>query len=442
MNRNSTLIGLFCLLSILQSNTSSAINYVDNGSSTNYALNTGDSLHIASGTYTGTITSFSTGAKISVAFAAIFQPAAISFPNVRGTIYVYGTFRMSADFRTNTGFRIYNYGVVSINGNTIMSGSTQLWMNSYGALMNLNGDISLTNDNSIVNQGTINFGANLTMTGTTSIINKLNINVAGNYQNNGAVLTNQGKFYVNGAINFNSGLVYNHCRMIAESGIYNTSGQLFNYGFLWSKSSPGTGALVNSGTITNGPGSVILAISLNNTGTINGGGYMHFTGVTTTTNSGTTGAAGITADTIRMFDASRSNVLTIYDNQTGTVYPNVKFQAFSGLDSNKAYFGGCSMEMVSQIPLAVNWNHFFVTLNDKTPSLDWSAKADEGTRFEIQRSYDGKNFQTIDLVIANNATGYKYNDLNVNTKSAIVYYRILAVETTGTQKFSETRTVR
>ncbi len=445
MNRNSTLIGLSCLVAVFQYNSLSATIYNDNGTATTYTLVAGDSLHIASGTYTGTIASFATGAKISVAHGATFQPAAMSFPNVRGTIYVYGTFKMTTQLRTNSDFRIHNYGLVWVTSTTLMSGSGQQWTNYFGATMNLDGNVSMTNDNSIYNQGSINCGADLTMTGATSLTNRLFVTINGNYLNNGGILTNLGRFYTKGSITFNNGLamIYNYCRMIAETGIYNTTGHLYNYGFVWSKSSPGTGVLVNSGNIINGPGAVILAISLNNTGTITGSGYLYFTGTTTTTNSGTTGVNGVTSDTIRMYDASRANLATIYDNQTGTVHPNVIFSQYTALDSNRAYLGQCSIEMVSQIPLAVNWQHFFVSLDDRTPVLDWSAKTDAGTRFEVQRSYDGRNFNSIHTITTEDANpAFHYVDAGVNSKASVVYYRILAVETTGAQKYSETRTVK
>jgi hypothetical protein len=445
MNRNSTLIGLFCLVANFLSGPLSATVYVDNGTATPYTLNTGDSLHIASGTYTGAIISFATGAKISVAQSATFQPASMAFPNVRGTIYVYGTFIMNSQLRSNTGFQVHNYGVIWIKSTTLMSGSGQLWTNYFGALMNMDGDVSMTNDNAILNQGTINAGANFTMTGSTSFTNRLFVNIAGDFLNSGGTVTNQGRWYTTGSMTFNNGLaiINNYCRMIAEKGIYNTSGQLTNYGFLWSKSSPGTGVLQNSGTITNGPGAVILAVNLNNTGVIRGAGYMHFTGTTSTTNSGTTGVNVPTTDTIKMYDASRANMLTIYDVQTGTVHPNVIFSQFMGLDSNRAYIGGCSMEMVSQIPLAVNWNFFTVTLEDKTPVLNWAAKADQGTRYEVQRSYDGKNFSTIYLVkIEEPKATYNYADLGANSRFTTIYYRIMAVEPTGAQRFSDTRTIK
>ena len=447
MNRNSTLIVALSLLASVFYNTSSATVYIDNGTATDYDLLAGDSLYIASGTYTGNITGFATGAKIAVASGAIFQPASIASPNMHGTLYVYGTFKYTSatQLKTNSDFTLHNYGIVWITSSVQMNGSNQVWNNYFNATIKMDADVQMTNNNAIVNQGTMTFGANLTMTGTTSITNKLNITVAGNYQNNGGTFINYGKFQTTGSITFNNGLavIYNYCRMISEGGINNTTGYVNNYGFMWAKASLGLGNIVNSGTITNGPIARVQSVTFNNTGTVNGAGYLYFTGNTTTTNLGTTGVLGITTDTIRIYDVTRSNPLTIYDNQTGIVNPNVVYKSFAAPDSNMAVIPGCSDEMNSQIPLTVTWDYFFVTLNDNIPALTWSAQYDRGTSFEIQRSYDGTNFYNIkNLASENNKSVYSFDDEQVNSKSAVVYYRIKAIEPHGTQKYSETRAVK
>ena len=445
MNRNSTLLALISLLASVFCSQSSATTYIDNGSAATYNLNAGDSLYIASGTFTGTISGFPAGAKIAVASGAVFQPASIDFPNIHGTMYIYGSFKMTSPLRTNSGFTLHNYGVVLVTATTLMSGSGQVWNNYFGALLKLDGDVTMTNDNSIVNLGTVTCGANLTMTGTTTIINKNVITVAGDYLNSGGTFTNQGRFQTTGSITFNNGLaiINNYCRMISEGGIHNTSGYVNNYGFMWAKASRGLGDIVNSGTLYNGPIARVLSVDFNNTGTVYGAGYLYFTGYTTTTNLGTTGVLGITTDTIRIYDVSRANPLTVYDNQTGIVRPNAVYRVFTAPDSTNAYLPGCAVELMSEIPLAVNWNYFFVTSPDNIPALNWSAQYDRGSVFEIQRSYDGTNFYKIKNVTVENANPvYNFNDEQVNAKASVVYYRIKAIEPGGSQKFSETRTVK
>ena len=163
MYRHSTLFGILTLTASCLLSVASATVYTNNGNSANYSLNAGDSLSIASGTYTGNISTFPAGAKIGIQSGAVFQPASFSFPNIHGTVYVYGTFKMTSQLRTNTSFTLYNYGVVWVTSTTLMSGSSQVWTNYYGGLMKLDGDVTMTSDNSITNQGTITFGANLTI---------------------------------------------------------------------------------------------------------------------------------------------------------------------------------------------------------------------------------------------------------------------------------------
>jgi len=446
MYRNSTLFAFIALAASCFLSTASATVYTDNGTSATYNLNSGDSLSIASGTFTGTISGFATGAKIAVQSGAVFQPSSFPFPNIHGTLYVYGTFKMTSQLRSNTSFTVKNYGVIWVSSTTLMSGSSQLWTNYYGGLIKFDGDVSMTNDNSIYNQGTVTFGANLTMTGTTSITNRNVITVAGNYLNSGGTFTNLGKFQTTGSITFNNGLaiINNYCRMIAEGGINNTTGYVNNYGFMWAKASAGHGDLVNSGTITNGPNGIIKSVTLNNTGTISGAGYLYFTGNTVTTNMGTTGVTGNTTDTIKFYDVSRTSPSTLYDDQRGILNPNVVYRVFSAPDSTGiSNINTCAVEYVAQIPLPLKWNYFFVSLSDNIPSLTWSAQYDAGTMLEVERSIDGSNFIMIKSFAAEKEKSeYQFDDESLDIKTNFIYYRIKAIEPAGSQKFSETRVVK
>ncbi|MEI9807344.1 MAG: hypothetical protein WDO16_05355 [Bacteroidota bacterium] len=83
--------------------------------------------------------------------------------------------------------------------------------------------------------------------------------------------------------------------------------------------------------------------------------------------------------------------------------------------------------MSALVVLPVKWNFFYVNLSDNIPVLSWSAEQEAGTIFEIQRSYDGTTFTTIGVVASEAAkTAYQQDDRQVNTQSAVVYYRIKA----------------
>ena len=421
------------------------------------ALNSGDSLFVATGTYTGNISSFPSGAKITVSDMAIFQPS--NFPNTngnsaRGTMWVYGTFTYNTTFVSNTGFTLHNYGIVTI-GNTTMRGNNQTWNNYYGATINftssvvMNGDFG--NNNILNNYGTVNASASFQMNSGSAFNNYKNFNVTGDFLANGGMLMNVGKLEVVGKIDLNSGVstITNYCRMIASGGIDISNGNMINYSYLWARNDLGLGTIsVTSGSLTNvsiwSSTPMIHGRDLIHTGgTITGKGYLYFYGSTTKTGGGITGAPGITSDTLKMNDISRGSTTQFYDAQTPTVYPNAIYDVWGVPDSTRVYNVACSIEIILEVPLAINWNSFIVDLTDNIPVLNWSAEFGSGVVFEIQRSYDGRNFSAIkELPYETGQSEYEYKDRMVNTQAPIVYYRIKATEISGIEKYTQTRTVK
>jgi len=457
MVRNFTLSVILSLCASLFCKFANAITYVDNGTSTTYSLNSGDSLYIASGTYTGSITGFPSGAKITVSDLAIFQPS--SFPNTngnsaKGTMWVYGTFTFNNTFLSNDGFTLHNYGTVTL-GNTTLKGSGQTWTNHYGGTINFTSDVLMNgdfgNNNVFLNYQTVNCSGNFQMNSGSLVYNYKDFAVTGNYTVNGGTLDNQGKLQVTGAILLNNGasVIRNYCRMEASTGITNTSGNFYNYNYL---------RAVNS-DITNK--SNIINVSVSNAGsplsqpmiegrnyfqsgssTMTGPALLYFTGTTSIT-GGTIGVSVSTTDTIKMNDITRSAPPQILDVQSGTINPNVIYKAWGVPDPSYTYLFGCSLEVFLEIPLAINWKSFDVVLSNDIPLLIWSAEFDRQTVFEIQRSYDGRSFSTIDQVQSiEGRTDYRYNDRFVNDQSNLVYYRIKAVELDGDVKYTQTRIVK
>jgi hypothetical protein len=439
MNRTSTLSVLFIAVSLFCfTSTFSQTNYTNSGNNANYSLNSGDSLYISGGVFTGRITSFKTGAKITVAFGATFQPEKLEDP--RGTLYVYGSAIFNTDLKTNSDFVLLNYGTLWAKQVVELNGSSQTWNILYGSTLKL--DQGLTNNgNTIINRGTITSGGSIVLNSGAVLTNRYQATIAGSFTANSSTVTNEALFQVTGAVTFNSGsVVSNNCRMITSGGYFINTNTVTNNGLLWAKAASGNGNITNSGTITNGANGKIKSVNLNNYGTLKGSGYFYFTG--NTFNSGTTGVSGTTSDTLKIYDVSRSNSATIFDQQFGTVRPNTVYRVFAAPDTINN-FPGCSSELLSNIALPVKWNYFFVNLSSNLPSLNWSADQDPGTLFEIQRSYDGTNFQAIKTIAAEeNKTAYRFDDQLVNTQTAIVYYRIRAIEPNGNQKYSETRTVK
>ncbi len=442
MKRNSTLsiFAAICLIATLASTPAfSQTTYTNNGTNTSYNLGNGDSLYIRSGTYTGSISAFNTGAKITVAEGASFQPS--SFSNPKGLLTNYGTFKFTSELKGNTGFTISNYGTMWVTENIELNGTDEVWTNQYGGTMRFDKAVSVNGNNKIVNKGTTTIGTSLSLNATSSLNNRNNLTVTGSFaQNTGTTFLNEAKFEAN-TITFNSGATVNNiCRLVATTSLTNNSNSVSNSGLIWVKSNAAN-LLTNSGTINSTNTGKVKAVNFTNWGTLSGTGYYYFTG--TTINSGTTGVTGNTTDSIRIYDVTRTNPTTIFDTQWGNVRPNTIYSAFAAPDTVNN-FAGCSSEATSAIALPVKWNYFFVNLSNGTPSINWSATQDAGTTFEIERSYSGSEFAKINAVAAttDNKADYSIADNNVNTQAAIVYYRIKAVEPNGTIKYSETKAVK
>jgi hypothetical protein len=437
MKSISTLaLSILYILSAFTANSQTT--YVNTGTSTIYNLGNGDSLYIKNGTYTGTINSFHENAKITVAAGASFQPSA--FNNPKGTLIVYGNAKFSS-LSSNKKFDLENRGIIEITGSTSMNGGTQYWNNYFGATLKFTGSITMNADAVMVNDGTINTGADFTLNNGSQFTNNNILKVTGAFVSNGGDLINLGKLETSNLV-FNSGTTFtNNCRLVVNGNITNNNVTIINDGLIWIPAQSGGTTITNSGTITNTANGKIKARNLTNYGTINGKGYYYFTG--TTYNTGTVGVSGNTADTIKIYDATRTSGAAIFDIQYGTVRNNAIFSSFTAPDTVNAQ-ASCGMRYMSMMSaLPVKWNFFYVNLSNNTPLLSWSSEQDAGTNFQVQRSYDGINFTVVNVIASQTAkTTYTSEDHQVNTQAAVVYYRIKAIEPTGTEKYTEVKTVR
>jgi Secretion system C-terminal sorting domain len=456
MKRNFTLSLFLTVVTLLVGKLTYATNYIWDGSVNTYTLTSGDNLLIPSGTFTGTINSFPSGATITVSDLAVFQPSA--FPNTNGnsasgTMYVYGTFTFTSPLITNTGFTMHNYGMVNLGAVTI-KGNNQTWTNHYGGTINFSGNVVMNgvtgdDNNVMVNYETINASGDFQMNSGSSFINYKDFNVSGNFKASGGVLDNQGNFVVTGSITMNSGAssITNHCRMEASGGIFISNGNFYNYSYLWARNSDITissGGVFQNVLIGGATPPIVHGRNYSQSGgAMTGPALLYFYG-TTSISAGTVGVLGVTTDTIKMNDITRASPSTIFDNQAAnTVRPNVIYNAWGAPDSLRSYLFGCSVEILLEVPLAINWKSFDVLVSKDIPLLLWSAEFDRQTVFEIQRSYDGRNFSTVDEIAAiEGRTDYSYNDRLVNNQSTLVYYRIKAVELGGEVKYTQLKTVR
>lgn len=457
MTRKIALSFLLTLCIFALSKYSYAITYINNGGSTNYNLTAADSLYVASGVYTGSITGFAAGARITISDLATFTPTGMPH-NANGTIHNYGTFTYTSNWTVNTSFTVNNYaGGFMTFGNVTIRGNNQTWTNNIGGIINFTGDVTMNGsideiNNAIVNYDSIRITGNLQMNSGSAFTNYRDLNIGGYLRVSGGTFSNEGNLYVTGEIRMNNGasVIKNYCRMQATGNIVNTSGNFYNYSYVWAINSDITNSanIINS-SVANGSVYAITTPMIHGRnftqtgGTMTGPALMYFYG-TTLISGGTIGILGTTTDTIKMYDITRFSPTTIFDNQAAnTLRPNVIYNAWGVPDSTRNYLLGCSIEVIMETPLPVKWNYFFVSLSNKIPALTWSAEFDRGTVFNIQRSYDGSNFNTIEYMPSESGRSeYNYNDKLVNTNAPVVYYRIKARELNGEEKYSPIRVVK
>ncbi len=92
-------------------------------------------------------------------------------------------------------------------------------------------------------------------------------------------------------------------------------------------------------------------------------------------------------------------------------------------------------------PLPVTWMNFTGAIKEKTIQLNWSVASQLNNKgFDIQRSSNGNNFQSIGFVNATSVTNYSFTDnaplANIN------YYRLRQIDHNGDATYSNTIAIK
>lgn len=413
--------------------------YIDNGSSDTYTLQTGDSLYVSKGTFTGKIKDWAQGGKVTIAVGATFKPTSVE--GFRSKYLVYGSAILPA-LQTESGFGLENHGVLTINGNTQMNGGAQIWNNAANATINFKGSVAFNAAGSIfANDGEVFMDKSFAINSTAAITNRKNILIGDGFTIGKGQLQNEGYLYAQKDITVNSNsLITNTCRMVSGKAITINSGTVYNSGLLWASNEQNASAFTNSGTIISLDQGIIKAVKFTNYGTLKGNGFMYLTGKTV--GSGTIGINGSTSDSLKVYTVNRSKTTQIFDDQWGTVYPNVVYTVFASPDTLTASLYPCYAESSYSI-LPVKWQDFSVKLSGNTPVLHWSAQYDKGTLFVVQRSNNGKDFIAAISMEKQEHTNYAYTDDAVSANTPVlIYYRIKAVQPDGKESYSEIKMIR
>ena len=166
------------------------------------------------------------------------------------------------------------------------------------------------------------------------------------------------------------------------------------------------------------------------------------TSLTLTTLSGGLVQATGTSTNYAGIDTSAYNTNVNYKYNTISSISEVRFgsvtnSTFSIQDRYScAYFKPITVPAGVTV-LAVKYSSFIASAANNGVILNWVTEEEiNNDHFEIQRSYDGTNFNTIAKITAGNTNGtrkaYQYNDLDPELKSeSLAYYRLKQVDNDG-----------
>lgn len=276
--------------------------YTNTGGSTDYNLNAGQSLKIASGTYTGTINNFPSSSSICVEVSATFSPNNIN--NSAGSITNYGTIKFPT-FSFNNGTVLDNYGLWTFNNGLNFNGAVTL-RNRADSTMTMAESFMLANGSSLTNDGFIIAKQDFNTQAGATLRNNYRLEVEGNF-NPAGIFDNYGRVYAKKFINANSGsLLTNYCTLVSYNGFNNNTSGFVNAGTLLITSATGApgGPWQNNAAFYNAIGAKVAGGDFTNNSAFSGSGALIFSG--TTRNQG-------------LFTGDSLNPINFYDEtQTGS----------------------------------------------------------------------------------------------------------------------------
>ncbi len=130
-----------------------------------------------------------------------------------------------------------------------------------------------------------------------------------------------------------------------------------------------------------------------------------------------------------------------YDEKASASIYGVGYAAStSGISPN-----GFNLAAAPIVILPVTFNGFYVTRNNNNVVLNWStARELNNDNFEVQRSFDGRNWSVIAVVLgagnSNSVQQYSFTDKNMT--AAVAYYRIRQVDLDGKYEYSTIKTIK
>jgi uncharacterized repeat protein (TIGR01451 family) len=276
------------------------------GGGQSFSVQSGETLRLSAGTFTGGIDAFPAGSRLCVASNATLSPSYLN--NAAGSLVVAsgGTVTLPST-SVATGFALENEGTfraagLNVNGNATFS-------NAAGATFRIDSQFS-PGAGTFVNDGVMTFAGGANLNGPVMLENTRVLRVTGTLALNG-VLVNTGLATVSGSLTSNgSAQLVNDC-VLGVGGALSNNGPASNTGAVGA-----SGAFANNGTWVQSTTGVLGAASLSNDGSVTGYGGYRFAGDTRT--QGTFAGTG-SSDPIVVDDRTPPTAPQIFDTQAGTV---------------------------------------------------------------------------------------------------------------------------
>lgn len=302
---------------------SCTINIYSN-TSQDFNLNNGDRLCIHSGTeYTGEITQIHSNAVICIADSAIFQPSILT--NWNGIIYNHGTIDLSSVSIKGNG-QLHN-----IDGEIIMSdpyaNGTPIISNEDGSSIQIIGDISLTGNTTLTNDGDLYISGNFELGGSAGLENNGKLEIEGEFDLKKNI-ENHGYLRIKGDFIDNGNGIHNFCKLVFDNSFTSRSNDFINEGLIWMIGIGGT-EFVNEDVFHQTPGAQFRGIDFVNLGELTGAGSYYFSG--STTNEGDIGNDALG---INFYDATPLDTAYILDYENEPVDPSVTNNLFVPADTS------------------------------------------------------------------------------------------------------------
>lgn len=258
--------------------TAASYTYTDNGTSNSYSLNSGQSLKINSGTYTGAINNFAANSSICVEAGASFIPSALN--NNAGSLTNYGTTQLQT-FSYQNAATLDNYGLWHFMGGLNFNGSIMI-RNRANASMTMVNNFQLSNGSTLENEGLILAKQDFNTSSATTLNNNYRLEIDGNFNPSGN-FGNYGRVYSKKFMNANAGaLVNNYCTLVATEGFNNNTQFMSNWGTIIMADAVGTpsGLWQNNLDFFNGIDAKIAGKDFTNNASFSGSGALIFSGDT------------------------------------------------------------------------------------------------------------------------------------------------------------------